>query len=1328
MKLGERSSGFMLLMVGFLAALAWTQTSTTSLRGTIADPKGAVIPGAQVTLTNSSIGFSRTTKTSDQGFYQFLEVPPATYTLTIKTLGFGTLQIENVVLLVNTPATLNQALKVQKVTETVQVESRAPLVNTEDASIGHAFTADQMMSLPFEGRDPVSILSLQPGVLYTGNSTDINPDADSRSGAVSGARSDQTNVTVDGLDDNDPVLGHAFEGALRSTLDSLEEFRVTTTNSNADSGRSSGAQVSLVTKSGTNNFHGSLYEYNRSKIGEANNWFNERAQLSAGQPNVPPHLVRNTFGGSMGGPIIKNKLFFFATYEGQRTHETAVVTRFVPTASFRGGSIIYQCDNGGLNQTCPKDSGLYTLNKTNLANLDPFCQPLGNCPQGPGVDPAALAVFNSYPLPNDQTVGDGLNISGYTFADPTPAKRDTYIVKLDYNVTQNGSQHLFLRGNLQNDHFTTLGAQFPGQPPAEISTNNGKGIAVGYTFVISNSLINNFRYGYIREGLGKAGLQKSGYIGFYAGGISNPIAETPTTNVQVPLNNFVDDLSWTKGKHSLQFGTNIRIINNLRQSNGQSFINGASNPTWLLAGGISGTNTSLDPGAPQFQSFGFPEVSGSFTASYDLAASAITGMVPEVTASYQMTKNFSLLPEGAMVPRHFRAHEAEWYAQDAWRVKPNLTLTFGLRYSLLQPPYETTGTQVATLPGIHQWFKNRYNGMVNGQSIQPTFTFALSGQANGKPPIWNWDYKDIAPRFAFAWSPNFSANSWLGKMFGSSGKSSIRGGYGMYYDHFGEGVINSFDRMGSFGLTTIIGDPAGLVSPDQSPRFSSLYNIPATYNACANGGNPPCQIQQGQLQPPAPTGGFPYSPPSTPGTGGESISWGMDDGLKTPYSHVVDLSFTRDVGHGFVVETSYVGRFGHRLLQQLDVAQPMNIKDPNSGMDLYTATRMIAADTLAGLPVQNLAKIPYFEHLFPQTAGPTAFGTLQSNGLNCAPGTSPANPTATQNMYQLFSCNSSVASNMTTELLQVDWYCLPACATVNGVTAPFRFWTPQFSSLYVWSTMGNSAYNALQASVRRKMSGGLQFDFNYTYSKSIDLGSDAERVNQYEGGTGLAGGGFASYIMNTWAPNQNRAVSDFDATHQFNANWMYQLPVGKGKRFATHGALGAIFGNWELTGIFRMTSGFPTTVNDGNYWPTNWENTPNAILVGPKPKSGTFMVNGSPNLFKNPCCSTDSAINQFRFALPGEGGERNLIRGAGYFGIDMGLGKTWNITESSALRFSWETFNITNSVRFDAAALEPIAGSNASGNLSLSNSSSFGNYTSTLTAPRVMQFALRYSF
>jgi hypothetical protein len=471
-----------------------------------------------------------------------------------------------------------------------------------------------------------------------------------------------------------------------------------------------------------------------------------------------------------------------------------------------------------------------------------------------------------------------------------------------------------------------------------------------------------------------------------------------------------------------------------------------------------------------------------------------------------------------------------------------------------------------------------------------------------------------------------------------------------------------------------------------------------------------------QLLPPAPTGGFPYTPPYTPDTGGGAISWGLDNGLKTPYSHVVDFSITRELGKGFVLETSYVGRFGRRLLQQVDVAQPLNLRDSKSGTDLFTAARNFALAYQAGVPVQNMKPVPYWQNLFPRANGPQILPNA------CSPGTLPAVPTATQNLYEVFSCNQGL--DMTTQLLSIDWYCDPTgatnfpCATVNGVTQPFQFWDQQFSSLYVWRASGTSSYNGLQASLRRKMAGGLQFDFNYTFSKSIDLGSDAERVSQYEGG------GFASYIMNTWDPSQNRGPSDFDATHQFNANFMYQLPYGKGKHFNSTGVVGAIFGDWELTGIYRMTSGFPTTVNDGNYWPTNWENTANAVLVGPKPESGTFMVNGSPNIFRDP----SSAINAFRFALPGESGERNNIRGAGYFGLDLGLGKTWHMAEASALRFSWETFNVTNSVRFDAAALEPIAGSNAEGNLALANTAGFGYYTSTLTNPRVMQFALRYSF
>jgi hypothetical protein len=427
------------VMIATLLALAITgfgQSATTSLRGTIADTKGAVVSGAKVTLNNKSTGFARTVTTDDQGAYQFLEVPPSTYVLTATAAGFSTTKRENLVLQVSSPATMNLSLEVQGTSVVVDVTGEAPVVNTQDASQGHVFGANQLIELPSEGRDPVSILSLQPGVTFIGNNTDTSND--SRGGAVSGARSDQTNVTWDGLDNNDQLNGFAFQGALRATLDSLQEFRVTTTNSNADSGRSSGAQVNLVTKSGTNNFHGSLYEYNRNAFTAANDWFNKQAQLRQGLPNQPGQLIRNTFGASIGGPIKKDRIFFFATYEGQRTRETDQVTRTIPSNNLRNGIISYKCDQTdpacaagqpGISQAVD-GSLVMTLTPTQFAQMDPFAAGNGQCPwataNGCGADPNALNIFKTYPQPNTDAAGDGLDYRGYTFAGLHPKKLDTY--------------------------------------------------------------------------------------------------------------------------------------------------------------------------------------------------------------------------------------------------------------------------------------------------------------------------------------------------------------------------------------------------------------------------------------------------------------------------------------------------------------------------------------------------------------------------------------------------------------------------------------------------------------------------------------------------------------------------------------------------------------------------------------------------------------------------------------------------------------------------------------------------------------------------------------
>ena len=261
--------------------LIFAQSATSSLHGTITDAKGLVVAGASLILSGAETGFSRTTITDGQGTYQFLEVPPAKYVLTVNAPGFAKVKRENVVLQVSSPATLNVALQVQGSSVVVDVSGEAPMVNTTDATLGNNFNARQLTDLPSEGRDPAAILSLQPGVVFIGKTTNDQQDNDSRGGAVNGARSDQTNITLDGLDDNDQLEGYAFEGAMRPTLDSLQEFRVTTSNYDAASGRSSGAQVNLVTKSGTNFIHGSVYEYNRPTFDVANDWFNKASELQA---------------------------------------------------------------------------------------------------------------------------------------------------------------------------------------------------------------------------------------------------------------------------------------------------------------------------------------------------------------------------------------------------------------------------------------------------------------------------------------------------------------------------------------------------------------------------------------------------------------------------------------------------------------------------------------------------------------------------------------------------------------------------------------------------------------------------------------------------------------------------------------------------------------------------------------------------------------------------------------------------------------------------------------------------------------------------------------
>ena len=1222
-----------------LAPSLLAQNATTSLRGVIKDPTGAVVPGAAIVLLNKSNGQQVKATSSGNGEYQLTQIPPAKYTITVVAAGFGPVT-KTAELLVDQPATINFVVSLQASVEVINVSGEAQTLNITDASLGGSANNAEIQALPSETRNVPDLLSLQPGVLYLPT---LNSGTDSRSGSVNGGRSDQGNVTLDGVDDNNQTTGRAFEGVLRETQDSIEEFRVTTGNSNADAGRSSGAQVSLVTKSGTNSFHGALYEYHRPTFTVANDWFNKQAEEGAGLPNVPGKLIRNIFGGAIGGPVLKDKIFFFGNYEGSRLAENTQVNRTTPTASYKLGELAYQDANGDTQ----------TLTAAQVAQLDSGCAVCNTSAYtpGPGPNPNALAYFSLLPTANGSTLGDsGLTTGSYSFSSPSPSRLNTTIVRLDYDPS---SQHrLFVRGNLQKD-ITDDVEQFPGQAPNYTTEDNTKGITAGDTWTISSSLVNDIRYGYIRQGFSKRGIGAGDYVDFRF--IDTATGETRTTVASVPVNNIVDNLSWTKGRHSISVGGNWRLVHQNHSSDLNSYNSASSNPYWLGGG-------PPDPATLGLPTFGNEN-------AYQVAFANLVGVVPSVTDVYNYNidspTGASLLPEGAFLKRHFKANEFEYYLQDSWRIKPNLTLTFGMRHTILQTPYETTGQEIAPTIDTHAWSAQREASALQGIIYEPDLQFAPAGPHYNKPGYWPKSKTNIAPRFAVAYSPD--------------PKTSFRAGAGIYYDHYGEGLVNAFDAGGSFGVSSSVTNQASVLTVQSSPRFTNRTTLP--FN---NGAAPASQT-------------FPFTAP----VDNFAITTGLDSRIKTPYSESFDLSMQHEFPAGLTFELAYVGRLGRHLLQNLDLAEPTDFVDPAGGGDYYTAGAQLSklVDVNGGSATASVAPIKYFEDIFPWMAN---FDF---------PGQS-----ATQAIYSDEWAPFRTNLGATTALADLDFFCYSGS---EGVPYPCpanhqpTFWQDQFASLFSLSSMGTSSYHAAQFTLRHPSSHGLQFDVNYTFSKSLDLGSDTES-------NGFTSGNNFSIIHNTWKPKLDKGPSDFDVRSLFTADFVYQLPIGRGKQYlGNSGILTEVFlGGWQLSGIARATSALPFSLAEPGYT-TNWTYGSYAVTTAHVQVRKHLDANGDPQYFDNSNLinSGTSTGSPVRFPYPGEAGERNNFRGDGYFNLDDGLAKSWRLERYGALKFAWEVYNVTNSVRFDPAS---IGGQLTSGNV--------GVASKLLTQGRRMQFSLRYDF
>jgi Carboxypeptidase regulatory-like domain len=1287
--------GAMLLCILFFScSFAFGQSATTSLRGTIKDPSGALIPGATVTITDKSVDKTLTATSNGEGTYQFLQIPPAHYLITVTAQGLGS-QSKTAELLVSQPATIDFKLSIQSSSVTVDVSASAQTLNTTDASMGNSVGNEMIQSLPMDGRDPISLLALQPGVLFLGegggNSTTGNPNdastTDSRQGAVSGSRSDQGNVTLDGLDDNDQLNGFAFTGVLRSTLDSTEEFRVTTSNGTADAGRSSGAQVSLVTKKGTNKYHGAAYEYFRPSNTVSNNWFLKNSQLSSEGPNVsagflniPAKYIKNVFGTSFGGPIIKDKLFFFGNYEGLRQAIDNVASATVPTASFMAGNLQYQDDEGN-NQM---------ITRSQVATLDAACTTstfngASICPWGPGANPNVVGAngtpgyYSSVPTATGSSLGDGdLNSGSLFFAVKQPTTQNTSIFKLDYNLTS--KQQIFARGNLQKDIYAGV-SNLPGQPPASNRIDNTKGIAFGHTWTPTSNIVNDFRYGYVRQGYGVSGIGSGEYVFFRF--LTQPTAQTRSTIQSVPVHNVIDTLTLTRGNHTITVGGSWRMVQNVSSSDVNSYSGASTNPYWL--GG--------NPPDPSQLGSNVPEVGSSFQNSWIIAYASLLGTVPNATAtsnySISSPTTASLLKEGTFIDRHFKANEFEYYLQDSWRIKPNLTITAGLRHTVLQTPYETNGQEVTPTVDTHTWFQERGWAASKGVISEPNLLFTPAGKANGRPGYWPKNKDNFAPRLAVVWSPN--------------PKTSIRAGAGMYFDHYGEALTSALSSEASYGLSNSISNPAGVYSYTASskfkaaPRFTSASAVPSIPLPTAD-----------------PTVTFPYLEP----VGTFGINFGVDSHLKTPYSEAFNLSFQRELPGGFLFEEAYVGRLGRHLLQQLDLAEPVNFNDPQGGGDYFTAAKQLshAVDAHGGAygdypldpnnpnsalaPHVPIPKIQYFEDVFPQMINYDGQGE-----------------SATEAVYNYEWAPYRYSEGETTSLADIDFYCGYGGYCEDGTS---KFWQSQFSSLYAWSTIGTSSYHALQATLRHPTSRGVSVDVSYTFSKSLDMNSGTERGNEFS--TDNAGG---SAIQNSWNPKLNKAVSDFDARHLVNGDLVYVLPVGRGRKFLGNGnrLVDGFIGGWTYAGLARWTSGLPFSLFAPG-WATNWQLEGYGVTTAPvKTRKHYDYPTKSEQAFDNPSAinaGVETANGPVRLPYPGEAGQRNVFRGDGYFDIDSTLTKVWGIGDFGKLKFDGEVYNVTNTNRFDTSSI-------ASG----LTGGSLGAYGTTLPSQgnfRRMQFGLRFDF
>ncbi len=1280
--------------------------SSSGVTGTVTDPSGAIVPGATVVLHDTKTNKEQTTVTNDDGSYKFNQVEPgAGYRITVSRQGFQTYVLNEVQISVGRTDTQNIQLTAGEVSAKVEVVATTgdATLNTTDPSVGNVIGSRQLQELPIQLRgSPAALIGLQPGVI--GNN--VGTTTTNRVGSVTGSRADQGNITVDGIDANDQTTGQAFNTVANAPIDSIQEFRGTVAGIGASDGRSSGGQIQLKTNSGTNDFHGNIREYYRNENTAANTFFGNRAGTNAitGAKVQPrPKLRRHQYGFSFGGPIalpsfgendgpkvhlLKDKAFFFLDNERRRDRSQTSTSRTVPLPSWRAGNIGYiRATNSQTGATCPTNP---RQNDPATAGCIGFATPAdiqAFDPQHIGINQALLNLYNSrFPLPNDLSLGNGINTGGFRWN--APSVRDDNIYTLRFDVIPTDRQRVFARFT-RTRRASTNSIQFlPGDEDAVSFQDKSFAFAAGHTWIITSNLTNVITAGVTKQqNFFSVPTQNTSFPYSFSGGtIGAFIPSLSYQDRKVTVPTYRDDVTWTHGNHTFLTGISYKPIRQLST---------LRNDFTFVTLGIGGTGITTNFGTSAAAATLRPaNIANNTTArnSYDNALSTMLGRIATTSTNYNYDAAGNALPPGSGKIRNYAYNEYEGYVQDNWRIRSDLTLNLGVRYSMYPAPYELAGAMASDTTDWTALLATRLSNAaagIAGDTAEPFLVYNLAGKNNpNAPDLYKTDKNNWGPRLGFAYSPSFK-DGVLGKLFGDR-KTSLRGGYGITYDRVTGAIlfIQSqldfiFQNSGSrqFGNT----NPVTALAND--PRFTSFNTIPASAATVAPAATRPLT--------PFVTGGIPN------GIATGQFNYTIDHNFKTPYSHLWDFSIQRELPGNHLLDVSYVGRMGRALFVQSDAAQVLDFKDPGSGQFLFGAFNNLQAQLQGGASLATVTSIPWFENQV-------------QLGINrfYAPGT-----TCTSfGIAGVTNCTQLVASQSAGSLIQVgDASDAIQSLRASGLLRNNVGLSAQFASNAYISNQGESDYHGLLVSLQKRFSHGFEYELNYTFSHAID--NQSTITNTVQG----------AIICDAVNPDRCRSNADFDIRHLFNANFILDLPVGR-NRWLGHNMnrwVNGIIGGWTVSGILQMRSGLPFSPSPSQAtFPTSFIYSSPAIVTDPTAFTQQIhdvTSNNTIQFFADPA-RANAALRDPR---NGEIGSRNVLRGPMFWTLDMGIAKKFGVpwSERQRITFRADAFNLTNSNLF---ALPGVTRQNLVGTQPLS--SAFGQITGSASSAREIQFALRWDF